>query len=218
MTHVDQDPARPEGSGAPPPPTADATLLVVALVELRTTYPVSELLGRTVINEAGEEVGRIDELMIEDDRLAFAVLSVGGFLGIGERKVVVSFDDLLIDDDEVVLPGATREALMEMTDYDPDRVRQEAVRCASRGEAGRTRARSSPPPPASRFPAWSPTWRTETCEQRPQASRVTRAHCPASRTCHMSAQWKALKSTAAAPSPPSGWPPPPTPGRRRRTS
>src|SRR5690349_7055385 len=98
MTHVDQGPARPERSSGPPPLAADVTLVVVALAELRTTYPTSELLGRLLINDVGDEIGHVEDLMIEDDRLAFAILSVGGFLGIGAHKVIVPFDALLIDD------------------------------------------------------------------------------------------------------------------------
>lgn len=125
MTHVDQDSAgRPQGSGAPGA-TPDVTLMVIALAELRPTYPVSELLGRPVINDVGEEIGRIEDLMVEHDRLAFAILSVGGFLGIGGHQVVVAFDALLIDDDEVVLPGATRDTLKAMTVYDPAKARGE---------------------------------------------------------------------------------------------
>ncbi|MDB5448197.1 MAG: hypothetical protein JWQ97_3514 [Phenylobacterium sp.] len=125
MTHMDQNPSvRPEGSGARPPP-AEVAVVVVALAELRPTYPVSELLGRPVINDSGDEIGRIDDLMLEEDRLVFAILSVGGFLGIGAHRVVAPFDALLIDDDEVVLPGATKEALRKMTAYDRDQVRSE---------------------------------------------------------------------------------------------
>jgi sporulation protein YlmC with PRC-barrel domain len=126
MTHTDQDPgARPEGSGAPRTTPANIALVIVALSELRPTYPVSELLGRPVINDFGEDIGRIDDLMLEEDRVAFAILSVGGFLGIGAHQVVVTFDSLLIDDDEVVLPGATKETLKQMTAYDSTQVRSE---------------------------------------------------------------------------------------------
>jgi sporulation protein YlmC with PRC-barrel domain len=126
MTHTDQDPgSRGEGSRARGTQPPDVTLLVIALAELRPTYPVSELLGRAVVNDTGDEIGHIDDLMIEQDHIAFAILSVGGFLGLGARQVVVAFDALLIDDDEVVLPGATKEALKEMTVYDAAQARAE---------------------------------------------------------------------------------------------
>lgn len=125
MTHLDQDSAgRPQGSGAPAT-SSDLPPTVIAFAELRPTYPVSDLLGRPVINDSGEEIGRIDDLMVEHDRLVFAILSVGGFLGLGAHQVVVAFDALVIDDDEVVLPGASRQALKAMTVYDRAKVRGE---------------------------------------------------------------------------------------------
>jgi hypothetical protein len=123
MTHIDQNPANPQQSGAVS--AEEVSLTMVALAELRPTYPVSELLGRHVINDVGEPIGPIDDLMVDDDRLAFAILSVGGFLGIGAHQVVVAFDDLLIDGDDVVLPGASKQALKEMTAFDGEEVRKE---------------------------------------------------------------------------------------------
>jgi sporulation protein YlmC with PRC-barrel domain len=100
-------------------------LVVVALAELRPTYPASELMGRSVLNDTGEDIGRLEDLMIERDRIAFAILSVGGFLGLGSHQVVVPFHALLIDDDVIVLPGATKEALRNMTTYDREQVRND---------------------------------------------------------------------------------------------
>jgi len=105
------------------PVTLEAELLVVEVGELAPTYPASELLGRTVINDADESIGRIEDLLIRGDQVAFAILSVGGFLGLGAHRVVVAFGDLLIDDDEVVLPGASEEALKHMLVYDREAIR-----------------------------------------------------------------------------------------------
>ena len=102
-----------------PPVSLEAELLIVEVGELAPTYPASELLGRQVINDSDESIGRIDDLLIRGDQVAFAILSVGGFLGIGAHRVVVAFGDLLIDDDEVVLPGATKEALKALPEFIP---------------------------------------------------------------------------------------------------
>ena len=124
MSQSQQDAVSPSERTGPPVGVA-AEFLIVELGELAPTHPASELLGREVINDADESIGRIDDLMIRGNQVAFAILSVGGFLGIGGHRVVVAFGDLLVDDEEVVLPGATREALKRMLMYDPEAIRAE---------------------------------------------------------------------------------------------
>ncbi|MDB5433871.1 MAG: hypothetical protein JWR47_128 [Phenylobacterium sp.] len=123
MSEGQQDPASTSDRSVPPPAAVHAELIIVEVAELAPTYPASELLGREVINDADESIGRIDDLLIRGDEVAFAVLSVGGFLGIGAHRVVVAFGDLLIDDDEVVLPGASKDALKRMLVYDREAMR-----------------------------------------------------------------------------------------------
>jgi hypothetical protein len=113
---------------AAPPLTLEAELLIVGVGELAPAYPASELLGREVLNDADEPIGRVDDVLIRGDQVAFAILAVGGFLGIGAHRVVVAFGDLLIDDDEVVLPGANKEALKRMLVYDREAMRAEHTR------------------------------------------------------------------------------------------
>ena len=56
-----------------------------------TLLAASEIKGSTVRNRQREEIGNIDELLIEPDsgRVRFAILSVGGFLGLGSTRVAV---------------------------------------------------------------------------------------------------------------------------------
>ena len=51
----------------------------------------STLKGDKVVNRAGEDLGKIEELMIDlrDGRIAFAVLSFGGFLGMGDKLFAI---------------------------------------------------------------------------------------------------------------------------------
>jgi sporulation protein YlmC with PRC-barrel domain len=93
-------------------------LTIIPLAELRHSYPSTELLSRPVLNEAGEQVGFIEDLMMKDDHLAFAILSVGDFVGVSGRRVVVAFQDLSIVDKEFMLAGATRDSVNGLTIYD----------------------------------------------------------------------------------------------------
>jgi hypothetical protein len=49
------------------------------------------LIGSTVFSSTGENLGRIEDIVIDtrDDRVAYAVLSFGGVLGIGEKYFAV---------------------------------------------------------------------------------------------------------------------------------
>jgi len=62
----------------------------------RRVLSTSTLTVDRVRNAAGEDLGKIEEIMIDLDsgRIAYAVLSFGGFLGIGEHNVAVPFSSL----------------------------------------------------------------------------------------------------------------------------
>lgn len=57
-----------------------------------THWRVSESIGQAVYNRAGERIGEIDDLLVDKSgKVLAAVIGVGGFLGIGEHKVAVSY-------------------------------------------------------------------------------------------------------------------------------
>ncbi|HUF75946.1 MAG TPA: PRC-barrel domain-containing protein [Longimicrobiales bacterium] len=69
------------------------------------TKPVlsaSTLIGDDVKNSAGESLGKIEEIMIDTSTgsVAYAVLSFGGFLGMGDKLFAVPWQAMEIDYDE----------------------------------------------------------------------------------------------------------------------
>jgi len=59
------------------------------------TWRTSELNGMTVYNERDEEIGTIDDVVIDrSGDVKAVVIGVGGFLGIGQRNVAVPFERL----------------------------------------------------------------------------------------------------------------------------
>lgn len=79
-------------------------------------WPASEIIGTEVRNNAGENIGDVNELILANDgKVRAVVIGVGGFLGMGERDVAVSFNSLKItrddDNDEVITIDATRDTL-----------------------------------------------------------------------------------------------------------
>ena len=92
--------------------------LSVATVRLETGMRASKIIGAAVHNEANERVGSIDDLiMTRDDKVTMAVISVGGFLGLGSKLVVVPWSQLRVDGDKVVMQGATKEGLNAMPNF-----------------------------------------------------------------------------------------------------
>jgi len=88
----------------------------IAKVDVQTVaagYRASKVIGSNVLNDANETIGKIDDLLVtRDGKEPYAVLSIGGFLGIGTHLVVVRYDSLRFDpDNKIVLPGGTKEGL-----------------------------------------------------------------------------------------------------------
>ena len=85
---------------------------------LATGYRTSKVVGSTVVNGANETVGTIDDLIVTaNEKVPFAVLSVGGFLGMGTKYVVVPYNLFEVHDKQMVLPGATKESLKSLPEF-----------------------------------------------------------------------------------------------------
>ncbi len=95
------------------------TITTVDIKTLATGFRSSKIVGSTVINENHDTIGKIDDLLISRDRNLYAVLSVGGFLGIGSKLVAVQYGQLVptSDNSGFVLAGATKESLKALPEY-----------------------------------------------------------------------------------------------------
>ncbi len=93
-------------------------LVKVDVQSLAAGYRASNIIGTSVLNDAGETIGKIDDLLVSSDgKRPFAVLSIGGFLGMGTHLVVVSYDTLKFADNKVTLPGGTKEGLKMLPEF-----------------------------------------------------------------------------------------------------
>ena len=85
---------------------------------LATGYRTSKVVGSAVVNEANETVGTIDDLIVTpSEKVPYAVLSVGGFLGIGTKYVVVPYSALEVNDKRMMFRGATKESLKSLPEF-----------------------------------------------------------------------------------------------------
>jgi PRC-barrel domain len=89
--------------------------VALAKVDVQTVqggYQASKVIGDAVVNDANQTIGKIDDLLVtRDGKEPYAVLSIGGFLGMGTKLVVVRYDSLKFEDQKVVLPGGSKDGL-----------------------------------------------------------------------------------------------------------
>jgi len=60
----------------------------------------STITGQNVVNAAGENIGNVKEIMVDTKhgRISYAVLSFGGFLGLGDKLFAIPFDAMALDE------------------------------------------------------------------------------------------------------------------------
>lgn len=81
------------------------------------------LSGDAVVNHQKEKVGDIKGIMLDVQRgnIAYAVLSVGGFLGIGDKLFAIPWSALKLDaDNERFLLDVDKERLAKAPGFDKD--------------------------------------------------------------------------------------------------
>jgi hypothetical protein len=94
------------------------SLMKIDLRSVATGYRTSKVVGSAVVNESNQTVGTIDDLIVTpSEKVPFAVLSVGGFLGMGTKYVVVPYSALEVREKRMVLPGATKESLKSLPEF-----------------------------------------------------------------------------------------------------
>jgi len=85
---------QPQGKPAQQPPTATpAKVSSGATKELPFCHKASDVIGSKVENPAGENLGKVEELVIDPQTggIEYAVLSFGGFLGMGDKLFAIPF-------------------------------------------------------------------------------------------------------------------------------
>jgi hypothetical protein len=80
-----------------------------------------EVIGKSVVNMTDEEVGTISDLVMdEEQKLVGVVLSVGGFLGIGDKWVAIPVDQIefpTAEEPARLLAAVTEEQLKNAPDF-----------------------------------------------------------------------------------------------------
>lgn len=100
----------------------------------------NKLIGADVKGPDNEKIGDVSEVLVSTEGKVNAIIvSVGGFLGVGDRKVALPWEQLRFSSegsDLVVMSSATKDALKSMPPYE-DAAKATQNR-ASQGNAGQS--------------------------------------------------------------------------------
>jgi sporulation protein YlmC with PRC-barrel domain len=105
--------AQTQQATSPPPSSTAAPAATMAPADAR------KLIGRNVKNAENETIGEIKSIFIgKDGKVDSVMVSVGGFLGVGNREVRIAWSDLRISDNgDKVMVNMTRDQLKAKPEY-----------------------------------------------------------------------------------------------------
>src|ERR1700740_3442847 len=124
---------------------------------------VYRLIGSKVVGADGQEIGKVDDLLLDrDQKLAGVIVSVGGFLGVGSKSVALPADRVDISqaygDQRVVKIDATKEELAAAPAFRTrEAMKAEADEQAARAKSMQTMPPGSAAPGAPRMPPTAPS-------------------------------------------------------------
>ncbi|WP_298868363.1 PRC-barrel domain-containing protein [Microbacterium sp.] len=87
-----------------------------------------DIRGRIVKDAGGEEIGKVDELLIDsiEGKVRFLVVASGGFLGLGEQKSYIPVDSVSgVSADDVHIDQSSKQ-LRKAPAYDPELINDPA--------------------------------------------------------------------------------------------
>jgi sporulation protein YlmC with PRC-barrel domain len=114
-------PAKPDDQANKPPQPVASTdpNLQLAQVRLEGGYRASKVVGAAVYNAQNQQVGTVDDIILNHQNQAdMVVLSVGGFLGVGGKLVAMPYAKIQrTDNGKVLLADANKDELAKMPSF-----------------------------------------------------------------------------------------------------
>ena len=88
--------------------------IVMADHSMRT----SKLIGLPIVNEQGQKVGTIVDVLIKDKGIEpLVILSVGDFIGGSSKMVAAPLSHITVEKTQIMMAGATKQMVASMAAY-----------------------------------------------------------------------------------------------------
>ena len=76
------------------------------------------LMGKTIYNDAGQKVGKVEDLIISPDKnVSYVIVGAGGFVGIGRHDVAIPVSQIQDKAGKLVMPGATKDTIKGLPEF-----------------------------------------------------------------------------------------------------
>ena len=113
--------ATPPATTAPPARAPSATETKAPTQEVTGAWNAKDFMRSRVYNMSGERVGDVNDILVDEGRVSAIVIGVGGFLGIGEKEVSMTPDQVKrmvhSDGETYFTVNTTKEQLQAAPEY-----------------------------------------------------------------------------------------------------
>lgn len=105
------------------------------------------LMGKAIYNDAGQKVGKIEDLIISPDKkLTHVIVGAGGFLGMGRHDVAFAVSEIQDQSGKLVMAGATKDMVKGMPTFTyasstPDTSKRDAFLAAADNDIAKGKAK-----------------------------------------------------------------------------
>jgi sporulation protein YlmC with PRC-barrel domain len=86
-------------------------------------WRIANYVGKPITNDKGEKIGNIDDVLFDrSGKITTVVIGVGGFLGLGEKKVALPFEAITYSETEgkrEIMVPLSKEALQSAPEFKP---------------------------------------------------------------------------------------------------
>jgi sporulation protein YlmC with PRC-barrel domain len=86
------------------------------------------ILNKPVVNDQGQKVGTIRDIIVAPDKsVSFAIIGANQFLGVKHHDVAIPVEQLDVKNGQLVLAGATKEAIKALPEFQYAKVKSSPV-------------------------------------------------------------------------------------------
>lgn len=125
--------------------TTTTGISVIESTRLALGWSVKKtLLGKTIYNEAGKKVGKVQDIIIAPDKsVSYIIVGAGGFIGMGRHDVAIPVTQIQDQAGKLVIAGATPDLIKAMPqfEYANDNARRDQFVAAAEKDITRGKAK-----------------------------------------------------------------------------